>query len=238
MTPLALVTRPEPAATSFARRLEAGGWRTVVSPVLIGEAIVPARLPDVQGVIFTSANGVRHAPPDPDLRGLHCWCVGEATAEAARAVGFRKVRSGSSDAAALARLIAAEAPRGGELLHLKGAEANAGLREQLVHCGLVLHEAEVYLMRAIRRLSPTAEAALDAREVRAAPVFSPRSAWALAQIARGRFDLSGIVAPAISEAAAAPLREAGMGRVFVVPAPTRREMERAMRTLFRAFAQE
>ncbi len=89
-------------------------------------------------------------------------------------------------------------------------------------------------MRSAERLGQEAEAALASDEVRAAPVFSPRSARALAELVAGRFDLSAIAAPAISEAAAAPLREAGFGRVTVASAPTRAAMEVEMQALLRA----
>lgn len=232
--PLALVTRPEPAASAYARRLEAKGWRVLVSPVLTCEPTLPGSLPAAQGVILTSANGARHAPPDPALRDLPCWCVGEATAEAARAAGFRATRAGPSDAEALGALIAAQAPPRATLLHFKGAETNPALCAHLLHSGLVLHEAQVYLMRSSDRLGREAEAALASGEVRAAPVFSPRSARALADLVAGRFDVSDVPAPAISEAAAGPLREAGFGRVTVASAPTRAAMEAEMRALLRA----
>ncbi|MGM0585958.1 MAG: uroporphyrinogen-III synthase [Pseudomonadota bacterium] len=225
-----LVTRPEPGATDLARWAEAHGFRPVLSPVLH-----PVRLPaapdlaDIDAVILTSPAAARLAPAAPALRDLPCWCVGEATAEAARAAGFPAPRAGPSDAQALARLILAEAPAGARLLHLRGRHATAGFAEALRAGGLRLREAVIYEMRPAPALTAEAESALAAREIALAPVWSPRSARILAGLLARRFDLSATTALAISPAAAAPLRPAGFGRVAVAPAPTGAAMRDAMR---------
>lgn len=231
--PGVLVTRPEPDAAALAGRLAARGWRPVLCP-LLEFAALPAEV-DAEGVaalIFTSANGVRAAPADPALRRLPVWAVGEATAEAARAAGFGPVRAGPSDAAALAAEIArAEGASGRLFLHLRGRHASGGLADALAAAGLRLREVEVYEMRAARRLSPAAEDALGARRIVAVPVWSPRTAKVFAALAGGRYDLSGAVAVAISDAAAAPLGGLGFRSVRTVANPDRREMLAALEAL-------
>jgi uroporphyrinogen-III synthase len=228
-----LITRPEPGAADLAAFAARLGFRPVVSPVLHAVDL-PAR-PDpagAEGVILTSAAAARAAPPDRALRALPCWCVGEATAEAARAAGFADARPGPSDAEALADLILAESRSGARLLHLRGRHGGAALADRLAAAGRHVREIALYEMRPAPALTAEAEAALAARAIRLAPVYSPRSARLLAALLAGRFDLSGVVAPAISAAAAEPLRDAGFAAVEVAPAPT----AEAMRDLLRARA--
>lgn len=222
--PGVLVTRPEPDASALGAALRARGWRPVLSPLL---EFAPAPCaPDLRGIgalVMTSAAGARAAPAGAALRALPVWAVGEATAAAARAAGFAQVRAGPSDAAALARAILAHAAPGNVLLHLRGRHGTAGLAEALAAGGLTLREAEVYRMGAAPGLSPEAEAALAARAIAAAPVYSPRTARLLAERLAGRFDpaaIAPIAAIAISAAAAAPLAGVGFGALEVAAAPT------------------
>ena len=105
------ITRTRPAARDTADRLAARGHDPVIAPllavrVLTGEGPVPAHA----ALAFTNRNAVSvWAGISPD-RALPVFCVGDATAEAARAVGFTDVRSASGDARALAALIRDAAP--------------------------------------------------------------------------------------------------------------------------------
>ena len=83
-----LLTRPRAQSEAFAEVLAAelpGRFRAVVSPIL---EIVPVAaaldLDGLQGLIFTSANGVEQFAARTPERSLTAWCVGEMTAAAAR----------------------------------------------------------------------------------------------------------------------------------------------------------
>ncbi len=89
---------------------------------------IPQAPPDLGGVAalaFTSRNGVAaFAALSPD-RSRPVFAVGDATAEAARAAGFDRVRSANGDLDRLAALLIAEGPPAGPLL-VPGAREPAG----------------------------------------------------------------------------------------------------------------
>lgn len=87
------------------------------------EAVVD--LNGVAALAFTSRNGVDAFAGLSPERSLPVFAVGDATAEAARACGFGRVRSADGALADLAALLAAEAPRDGLLL-VPGALEPAG----------------------------------------------------------------------------------------------------------------
>ena len=119
-----LVVRPEPGAAATAAKLRALGHEPIVLPLLATEALdwqPPATLPD--GVIITSAAAVRHAgPAAAGLQHLPLFCVGGATAAAARAAGWRDVGQGPGTLQGLLDELAAT-PR--LLLHLAGEDRTA-----------------------------------------------------------------------------------------------------------------
>ncbi len=197
--PTLIVTRPEPGAARFAARL---GRPAILSPLMMPEfpAVV---LPPSAALILTSAMAVealrRLAQPLPRL----AYCVGDATAEAAQALGLQ-AESAAGDAEALLALVMAR-HTAGALLHPCGAETRGDLVARLMAAGIAARALVVYTQRP-QPLTATAEAALHGATPVILPVFSPRSSALLAaELAR-----IGVSAPlwlvAISEAAAAPLR--------------------------------
>lgn len=105
------ITRTRPAARDTADRLAALGHDPVIAPLLAVRVLTPeSPVPAHAALAFTSRNAVAAwAGLSPD-RALPVFCVGDATAEAARAVGFTDVLSASGDARALAALIQCETP--------------------------------------------------------------------------------------------------------------------------------
>ncbi|MEM6441279.1 MAG: uroporphyrinogen-III synthase [Pseudomonadota bacterium] len=221
-----LMTRPEPAASALAARLRAAGADVWVSPLMTLR--LRAAFVDVEGAaaaVFTSANGVRGAPQGEALRALPCWCVGEATAEAARASGFSRTRAGPSDAAALAgAMLAGGIGPGDRVIHLRGAHGTDGFAEALEAAGVRVDAAEVYAMEPASGLDASALSALREGRISVAPVYSPRSARLLAKALEG-LELGGLRAAAISPAAAAPLEGLGLADVAVCAAPDGGAME-------------
>lgn len=218
-----LVTRPEPEASETARRLRAMGFAPVVSP-LLAIAPVPARLPPpsrLQAIIAGSINAVR-ALPDR-FRPVPLLAVGDATAESARARGFREVRSARGDARDLAALAAAElAPGAGPLLLPTRAGEGLRLAADLRARGFAVLRRVVYAARPARRLAGPAETALLRGGIDAVVFFSASAARTFARIVAGGAvagRLGGIAALAISETAAAGLADLGFRAVRVATRP-------------------
>lgn len=197
--PTLIVTRPEPGGAAFAARI---GQPAILSPLMVPE-FLPVRLPEAQALILTSPTAVealrRLAQPLPRL----AFCVGDATARAAQALGIQ-AESAKGDAEALLSLLLERRPAG-PLLHACGRETRGDLAARLGAAGLPCTECVVYDQRP-RPLSPEAVAALRGPMPVVLPVFSPRTAALLAaELAR-----VGATAPlwvvAISAAAAEPMQ--------------------------------
>lgn len=159
---------------------------------------IPQAAPDLTGVAalaFTSRNGVAAFAALTAARGLPVFAVGDATAEAARAAGFARVRSAAGALGDLARLLAEAAP--GAVL-VPGALEPAGDLPALLAGRVEVRPLPVYEAVTIGASAP---AAFDA-----VLVHSPRAGRALA----GLGPFAGQVCTAISHAAAAALSASGL----------------------------
>lgn len=223
-----LLTRPEPQAEATARRLGAAGHDVVRAPmlVLVAEPFAPIDLDGVVALAATSRSALDVVAGRPDLdrlRALPLFAVGEATAAAARNLGFARVTSAGGDVAALAATIAAALPAGaGSVLHLAGRDRAGDLAGALAARGLGLAVAPLYRAEAAVELPPEAAAAVAEGRLDAGLVYSARTAAALVAAA-GRAGLADALAAlpllALSPAVAAPLAAAGARRVLVAEAP-------------------
>jgi uroporphyrinogen-III synthase len=204
-----LVVRPEPGASATAARARQLGLDPIVAPLF---EIRPLRweAPDPAGfgaVLLTSANAARHAGAGLDaFASLPCYCVGEATGEAARETGFLDVRTGPGDGAAAVALIEKDGVK--RAFHPCGRD-RAGLGETAVE---IVH-APVYAADAAVELPGEARAALD--EGALLLVHSPRAGALLARLIPGRSH----IAIATISAAAAEAAGHGWRSVAVASAP-------------------
>ena len=201
------ITRTRPAARETADRLAALGHDPVIAPLLAvrvlgGEGPVPAHA----ALAFTSRNAVAvWAGISPD-RALPVFCVGDATAEAARAVGFTDVRSAYGDARALAALIRKAAP--GPVL-VPGPARPAADLAALVGPDVPVLPRAVYEAVEADIAAPTPVDGILFHSARAAGAF-----------ARLHVDFApGRIALALSEAVAAPLEALGFSSVRIAARP-------------------
>ncbi|MBU1346726.1 MAG: uroporphyrinogen-III synthase [Alphaproteobacteria bacterium] len=206
------VTRARPGAQRTADRLTALGFIPVVAPLLeIRPLPVTPDLTGVQALAFTSANGVAafaalSPARDLPILDLPVFAVGDATAAAAQALGFTRVRSADGDLTALANLIRAEGA-GLSILHPRAAmpagDLAAAVGDAARIASLVVYEA--------RETEMTPPDVFDA-----VMIHSPRAARALADRPT---PTEGRVVLAISPAAAGPLTGLGFAEVRVATAP-------------------
>lgn len=166
-----LITRPQPQAGRLAEDLRAQGVRVVVSP-LMRAVFPPVTLPegDFATVILTSEAGAMAASR---LAGLprRALCVGERTAEVARAGGF-DARSLGLTAAEMLPALAAEP---GPFLYLRGREASVDVAAALVARGQQAASAVVYAQEPAA-LTDEALALLRGTAPVVIPLYSARSA--------------------------------------------------------------
>ncbi|OJU10784.1 MAG: hypothetical protein BGN86_15705 [Caulobacterales bacterium 68-7] len=212
--PLVWITRAEPGASATAKRVEALGYRALVSPLLEIEPLAtPVELSGVGALAFTSANGVRTFAAASAVRELFVYAVGDRTADEARTAGFTKVESASGDVEALAALIAERQPRG-VVLHPGTSEPAGDLVSALEEAGLRAKRLVLY-----RSVDAEPTAALTAWERLAAVlIHSPRAARALERLMAAR-PAPHLHALTISPAAAEPLKHLDFQSVATAPLP-------------------
>mgnify|MGYP001627877423 FL=1 len=222
--PVLLMTRPQAAAEGFTAALpDALRARLTIlySPLLdIRPLPGPLEAGDARGLIFTSANGVAAAAALP--RGLPAYCVGEATAGAAAAAGWRAEACGGTADALVDRLL--ETRPDGPLLHLRGAHTRGDVAARLTAGGLPCAGKAVY-EQMLLPLTGEAEAALKAQAPVIAPLFSPRSARQFSKICPAE---ARPILLALRPAVADPMKSLNYKGLQICKMPTAQAMAKAV----------
>lgn len=196
-----VVLRPEPGASATLARARAAGIDAVAIPLF---AVVPMawEAPDpnaVDALLLTSANAARHGGAGlAGLKQLPTYCVGEATAAAARKAGLKVVGTGVGDANALLEQV----PGGLRLLHL------TGVNHQVIPGATQL---AVYTSQTIDPPPP-----LDALIGGVAMVHSARAGERLAELVTDR----SVIAIAAISKTAADACGGGWQQIEAIAAPT------------------
>jgi uroporphyrinogen-III synthase len=226
MRATALVTRPRDDAGPLVQALAARGFGALVEPLIDirlqdGE---PISLEGVQGLLATSANGVRALARRSDERRLPLWAVGDATARCAGDLGFVSISSAGGDVAALAALVERSAvAAAGPLVHVAGSETAGDLAGRLGSRGFAVRRLVLYKAVPVEAFSPGLRAALAERRLGLGLFFSPRTARCFARLAvaeEAREGCAAMVAYGLSDAVAAELRELPWRRLVVAGQPT------------------
>jgi uroporphyrinogen-III synthase len=170
-----ILTRPEGDSAVLSQKLKSLGHEVLSSPLLEIVQNAQVTIPDRPwaAILVTSANGIRHLPPDHVAADVRVIAVGEQSAEAARICGFHTVESHGGDVTRLAAWITGHvSPSVGPLLYVTGKEISGDLAGALATSGFDVHRVETYQAVA-RPLS------LSARDIAASDgvlLYSPRSA--------------------------------------------------------------
>ena len=132
------ITRTLPGAIHSAAAFENIGFETIIAPLI---EIVPANImpaPPSRGAVllFTSSNAVRVFAELTDHRNWKVLTVGDATARAAKKIGFTDVISAGGNWTDLAGLTKHAVPKGTELVHLCGNLWRGAACRNFVGCGL------------------------------------------------------------------------------------------------------
>lgn len=217
-----LIIRAQPGAAETAQRVEQMGLSAILSPVLIMQERPDTVMPSAEqlsGLVFTSANGVRAYSKLRLDRSLPAWCVGPATAAAARAAGFSDVRESAGNALDLADFIAREtAPTHAPLLHIANAAAKGDLKLRLTDLGFATEFAPLYDMRPAASLSDAADEVLGQNAPCILLIHSAKGAERFAELCQGR-RLNHLVTAAISQTAAEPLKSLDLKTIEIAPSP-------------------
>ena len=203
--PQVWVTRTRPGADATAKRVQAAGFRPLVSPLLrVVPLQTPLHLDRAAALAFTSPNAVaafaRLAEGDA-WRRLPAYAVGDATAEAIRDFGVADVRSASGDLDDLADLIAAHPPSG-EVLVLGPREPSGDLPALLSLRGVTAGAVAVHAT--VSASADEGRRALIEGALGAILIHSAKAAVILAETSAASPSAWPVIV-AISEAAARPL---------------------------------
>jgi len=199
----------------------------VISPLLRIEycGALPA-LSGAEVLTFTSRHGVEGFCRLTPRRDLRAYAVGQATAEAARAAGFKAVAAGG-DAASLLALIEKDGAQG-PFLHPRGAHVAADIAVALRARGLSAAEVVVY-DQAAQPLSEAARAALYGDAPVILPLMSPRT---------GRLFFEGadtirapLLVAAMSRNVAETVPEGAATRIIVAKTPDMEALRTALHDL-------
>ena len=214
--PIVLITRPRLSADRFVAQLRrvAGAFEAVICPAFEFEAI-PFDPPQFGAAIFTSREGVAHAPSGG---GRTAWCVGDATAQAAAAAGYQPI-SAQGSAEDLVAMILARRPDD-RLLHIRGEIVRADITTQLKNGGLVCDEVVAY-RKAIGGPSKLAITALQSGIKGILPLFSAETVSILRDWEE---PFQGFVAVAISDDVARLASMLGPCEVIISDRPDMQSM--------------
>lgn len=196
-----LLLRPEPGLSASAERSRALGLEVLACPLFKVESVAweapdPARY---DALLLTSANAVRYGGHGLEaLKGLPVHAVGEATAVAARAAGFRVAFVGDGDVADLLGKL----PQPLRLLHLAGEDHRD------------IDDARIK-RRIVYRAAAIADPDLPPLQDLVVAVHSPRAGKRLAELTDNR---SRTAIAAISLAAASSC-ETGWERIEIAERP-------------------
>jgi uroporphyrinogen-III synthase len=220
-----LVTRPEPDASRTAEVLRARGHDVLVAPLLATLTIAADFAGPYDGVLMTSANAARSLAAHPranELTGLPCFTVGNRTAEAARAAGFREAASADGALDDLVNLVARRITSLGRLLYLAGEDRAGDLSGDLGVLGITVETVVIYQSVVAEKLPAHLAQALQQGSLDGALHYSRRSVATLLTHAghAGAADtVRNVVHYCLSADVAAVLREAGATRIQVAARP-------------------
>ncbi len=140
----------------------------------------------VQGLLFTSSNGVRAFASLSEVRDLPAFAVGDATARACRDAGFAQVHSASGDVDALANYVIEHCqPPNGRLVQIAGTVSAGDLAGALRAAGFVIDRVPIYQAQAATAIRPETRTAMKNGRIDAVLFFSPRTASTFVTLAQG-----------------------------------------------------
>ena len=133
-----LLTRPLEDCSEMIVRFKALGQQVSHLPLLNIEKINFGEInfSEFKGIIFTSANAVKHLDTKKIDKKILCFCVGDATEKKTRSLGFQNVISASGSVQNLRELILQNFDKKkGRLIYFSGEIISANLDQQLINEG-------------------------------------------------------------------------------------------------------
>ncbi len=185
-----LITRPKEDAAPLIEILKAQGHDPVLFPLLEisfdqedAKRLSSFKIKDVQALLVTSANGVRAFAQADKRRSFNVLAVGDASARAARDVGFKSVESADGDVETLAALIKKTCdPKKGTFLHIAGSKVAGDLAGLLEADGFAYERVVLYSAEKITDFSAELKNQIKTGRIDGVLLYSPRTAVSFVQL--------------------------------------------------------
>ena len=133
-----LLTRPLEDCSEMIVRFKSLGHKVSHLPLLDVERINFGEInfSEFKGIIFTSANAVKHLDTKKIDKKILCFCVGDSTEKKTRSLGFQNVISAGGSVQNLRELILQNFDKKkGKLIYFSGEIISANLDQQLINEG-------------------------------------------------------------------------------------------------------
>lgn len=227
-----IVTRAQPGADETSRWMAAQGYAPIVSPCLTLRRDLAVELPEAEtyhDIAFTSANGVRFYAEARGDRDQTAWCVGPATADAARQARFMRVEESAGDSVALANFILGRRAYSDKpILHIANAAAKGDFARALAAPDVTVDFCPLYRAERAASLLPEAIFALESTKPTLVMVHSAKGAEAFVHLTAS-CDALNLYGVAISGRAAQPLRALDLLGLTIAQDPNEKGMQDALR---------
>ena len=224
-----LVTRPLEDALTTAGALEARGYKAEIIPLLTISFDNSVSFADIdpQGLLISSANGIRAFAKADSRRDLDVLTVGPASAEEAIKFGFQSVEAAGGDVASLVERACQRYRReGGALCHVAGRAVAGNLASELKAKGFTVVQRSAYQAQALEDMPDALHDILSRpidRNIGGILFYSRRTTRCfvdLVQAAGLESECSKFRAFCLSQAAAEPLSDLEMKSIAVSPEKT------------------
>ncbi len=222
-----LLTRPEGMNAKVLASLDpiSPGIQVIQSALMeICATGITADLSNAAGVIFTSRNGVHFGGPS---QRLPTFCVGPATADAARAKAW-PVEHVAQNADALVQKLITSRPKP-PILHIAGSARRGEIAARLTSAGIETQAVAVYDQR-LNSLSDAAKTAILRESPVIVPLYSPRTARQFCTEAKSARALHLVC---LSDAVREEVKAIGVLSVSVASQPNGRSMLQALQNVLR-----
>lgn len=222
-----LVTRPEEDSKIYSDELRSQGWNPFSESMLkiMPKDFQAPALKKYQALVLTSAHAARIFPVSLEAIDLPVYTVGEQTAQAARARGYRQVIAAEGSGLDLANLLRQSIQdKDLPLLHLRGEDVALSLDDILEPSGIVIESLIVYKAQAAEKFSSKLLKLIDDQQIQAVTFFSRRTALIFIKLVQesGRQNqLKAIKALCLSDAVLECVRSCDWAQTCVADTPDR-----------------
>ncbi|CAM3819784.1 uroporphyrinogen-III synthase [Litorimonas haliclonae] len=227
------ITQSLPRARDTAKDYADLGLEPIISPVLQISSVTPTPAPPNKSdlLIFTSRNGVRAFADICSERANSVICVGAATAELARSVGFVHVKSAEGDAQDVVKLVLKTVPRSQTLRHCCGKHVQGGIAEQLSEAGYKIERVIYY------EAYPVGKADVNIERVDYVALYSPRGASAFIDLLKTKC-AAHLTTLSISAATDSVLEPLGLANRLIAETPDQTAIIKTLRSHFQTIRKE